>query len=123
MFDRVLGRDDLADLDVAQRRLELRRLVVENHASTSHGDDIAALVGELADEIDGHGPISGLMNAPGVTDVLINGPFEIWIERAGKTELTEARFRNEELSTIGSRGCWGGPAHASMRSAPSRTHT
>lgn len=96
MFDRVLGRDDLADLDVAQRRLELRRLVVEHHASTSHEGDIAALVGELADEIDGLGPISGLMRARDVTDVLINGPFEIWIERAGKTELTEARFRDEE---------------------------
>ena len=96
LFDRVLGRDDLAELDIAQRRLELRRLVVESHAPTRQGGDIGSQVAELADEIDGHGPISGLMRAPGVTDVLINGPFEIWVERAGETELTEARFRDTE---------------------------
>ena len=87
----VYDHDELAELDPAARRLALRDLV-----SGTGVVDVAATVGRLADEIDGYGPISEAMEAPGVTDILINGPDEVWIESNGRLELTEARFTGQE---------------------------
>jgi len=40
-------------------------------------------------------PIEGLLNDPAVTEVMINGPAEIFIEKAGRIEATDARFEDD----------------------------
>ena len=87
----VYDHDELAELDPAARRLALRELVAETTEP-----DIPTAVQQLADEIDGLGPISDAMRDPGITDVLINGPYEVWIESADRMELTGARFADHE---------------------------
>lgn len=87
----VYDHDELAELDPAARRLALRALLAEKVPS-----DLPAAVRQLADEIDGFGPISDAMRAGGVTDILINGPHEVWIETDGCLELTGARFIDHE---------------------------
>jgi pilus assembly protein CpaF len=54
------------------------------------------LVGEVIDEIFGLGPIEELMRQQGVTDVLVNGPHHIYIERDGVLEHTHKRFRDND---------------------------
>ena len=44
----------------------------------------------------GVGPPAPLLADPAVTDVLVNGPNQIYIERFGKLEMTEVRFRNAD---------------------------
>src|SRR5690606_13614592 len=44
------------------------------------------------DSLVGLGPIEMLLRDPAVTDVLVNGPAEIWVEREGKLERVDARF-------------------------------
>jgi pilus assembly protein CpaF len=88
----VMERDELADLDAAQRRLALRSLLIER----THEDDVSRLLCEVVDEIDGFGPISSLMREEATTDVLINGPLEVWAERAGRLERTDVRFEPPE---------------------------
>jgi pilus assembly protein CpaF len=41
-------------------------------------------------------PVSEYLNDPGVSEVLINGPDQIFVERKGKLELTTARFPDED---------------------------
>ena len=50
----------------------------------------------LIDEIAGLGPLEPLMADPAVSDILVNGPTTIYIERAGRLERVEARFRDDE---------------------------
>jgi pilus assembly protein CpaF len=50
------------------------------------------LVEELIDEVFGLGPLEGLMQDPTVSDILVNGPQEIYIERRGRLEKTELVF-------------------------------
>jgi pilus assembly protein CpaF len=88
----LLKHDELAQLDPARRRLGLRKLVT----ATEPTEDVGAVVVALADEVDGYGPVSRLMRDVNVTDVLINGPSEVWIERAGTLELTEVKFTGHE---------------------------
>ena len=50
------------------------------------------MVAEIMDEIYGFGPIESLMVDPQVTDILINGPDRVLIERNGLLETTNIRF-------------------------------
>lgn len=52
----------------------------------------AALVRDVADALAGLGPIQPLLRQPDVTDVMVNGPGEVWVERAGRLERRPERF-------------------------------
>lgn len=54
--------------------------------------ELARLVRELTDELAGLGPLESLLREPEVTDVLVNGPGEVWVERAGRLERTDVAF-------------------------------
>jgi pilus assembly protein CpaF len=49
----------------------------------------------VVDDIVGLGPLEDLLADDGVTDVLVNGPSEIWIERRGELVLTDVVFADE----------------------------
>jgi len=50
----------------------------------------------LTDDMVGLGPLEPLLQDDEVTDILVNGPFDIFVERHGKLEKTDARFRNTQ---------------------------
>ena len=54
------------------------------------------LAEELTDETLGVGPLAPLLADPAVTDILVNGPEKIYVERFGRLEKTEVRFRDDE---------------------------
>ena len=54
------------------------------------------LVREVLDEIFGLGPVEELMRDPTVSDILVNGPKQIFIERRGQLEPTNLQFRDEK---------------------------
>lgn len=53
------------------------------------------LVQEIQDEVMGLGPLEPFMQDPSISDVLVNGYNQIYIERFGKLELTAARFKDD----------------------------
>lgn len=54
------------------------------------------LIDELMDEIVGFGPITALLNDPEITEVMVNGPDQVYIEKEGKLVLTDAKFKNDD---------------------------
>ncbi|MEQ8767919.1 MAG: CpaF family protein [Planctomycetota bacterium] len=54
------------------------------------------LADELKEETLGVGPLAGLMVDPAVTDILVNGPDKVFIERFGRLERTSVRFRDDQ---------------------------
>ena len=50
---------------------------------------------ELYDEVMGLGPLEPLLKDETVNDILVNGPQQIFVERAGKLELTDTQFKDE----------------------------
>lgn len=54
------------------------------------------MVREIMDEIYGFGPLEPLMNDPEVSDVLVNGPDRVFVERRGLLEPTDIRFADEQ---------------------------
>src|SRR5712675_1378141 len=55
-----------------------------------------ALAAELTDDMVGLGPLEPLLQDDEITDILVNGPYDIYVERHGKLEKTAARFRDGE---------------------------
>ncbi|MDQ3877166.1 MAG: Flp pilus assembly complex ATPase component TadA [Actinomycetota bacterium] len=88
----AIRHDALATLDAPQRRLALRKVL----AASVPEPDLGAAVARLADEIDQYGPVTGLMADPEITDVLINGVEEVWVERAGTLSRTAVAFDDDE---------------------------
>jgi pilus assembly protein CpaF len=56
----------------------------------------SALANELTDDMTGLGPLEPFLDDDEVTDILANGPFDIYVERRGKLEKTTARFRDAQ---------------------------
>ena len=61
------------------------RLTQERGLATA---DRERLVQEIANDTLGHGPIEPLLQDDTVTEVMVNGPADVWVERAGKLEKT-----------------------------------
>ena len=93
LIDLVYEHDELALLDPAERRLAVRALLAEE--SEDHRR-LGQRVAQVVDHIDGYGPLQSLMRDPSVTDVLVNGPKDVWVEREGGLERTHAAFADEE---------------------------
>lgn len=91
LVDLLLANEHVADLDPAARRLAFREMVKEALPDAA-GDAVA----HLSDYVDGYGPITALMNAPDVTDVLINGPKDVWVEQSGALVRTEVVFTDAD---------------------------
>jgi pilus assembly protein CpaF len=53
------------------------------------------LVGEILDEAFGLGPLEMLMKDPTITDILVNGPRKVFVERGGRLEMTDIQFRDD----------------------------
>src|SRR6266849_8637954 len=58
-------------------------------------DDRQRIALELAQDILGHGPLERLLADDSVTEIMVNGPHEIWIERGGKLYETQVRFNDD----------------------------
>lgn len=87
----VYAHDEIADLDPAQRRVALRRIVADAGVQ-----DLASAVDAIANEIDGCGPLTALLARDDVTDVMVNGPHEVQIESDGRLEPAAASFDDAE---------------------------
>jgi pilus assembly protein CpaF len=57
--------------------------------------DRERLVRELTDDIIGHGPLERLLDDDSITEIMVNGPHEVWIERQGKLYRTDVAFTDE----------------------------
>jgi pilus assembly protein CpaF len=58
-------------------------------------EDRERLVGEIADDILGHGPLERPLADETVTEIMINGPHDVWVEREGRLHETNVRFTDE----------------------------
>ena len=59
-------------------------------------DERRRLVGDLLEETLGVGPLASLMADPAVSDILVNRPDQVYVERFGRLEKTDVRFRDAD---------------------------
>ncbi|MEX2588191.1 MAG: CpaF family protein [Actinomycetota bacterium] len=82
----------------ADRRLNLReavRRVLDEDRVIIGGSQMATLVREISDEVVGLGPLEELLRDPRVTEVMINGPENIYVELGGRIERAWITLESE----------------------------
>ncbi|GGO27997.1 Flp pilus assembly protein, ATPase CpaF [Gemmobacter aquaticus] len=68
---------------------------LEEMSVALNAQDRATLNQELYDEVMGLGPLEPLLKDESVSDILVNGPQRIFVERGGKLQLTDVTFKDE----------------------------
>src|SRR5919106_5968358 len=69
-----------------------RRLMQESGLPRDARDRLES---EIADDILGHGPLERLLHDESITEIMVNGPYDIWIERQGRLYETNVRFNDD----------------------------
>ena len=90
-------RMDLGNAD------EVRRTVEETFSSVLEAEGISLtrverlrLFEAISAEILGYGPIEPLLKDDSVSEVMVNGPKQVYVERSGRLELTDVEFQDDE---------------------------
>jgi pilus assembly protein CpaF len=89
----------LGQLNREQLRHEVRRvadLLCARGSSLLNRQERERLVGEVLDETFGLGPLEPLLKDPAITDILINGPKTVYVERGGQLERTDVSFMDSK---------------------------
>ena len=92
---RRVAADPQLQAAAAPSRVAVRSAVaraVREEGVLLRSDQLAVLARDLTDELAGLGPVEALLRDPDVTDVMVNGPDDVWVERRGRLERTDARF-------------------------------
>lgn len=102
LHSRLIDELDLSKLDKLEEG-ELRRQVLAQVTLFAQAERMALNTKELNelgasiyDEMMGLGPIEPLLKDESINDILINGPFQVYVERRGELELTPIRFRDND---------------------------
>jgi pilus assembly protein CpaF len=90
LYDKRLSEEDL------RRRVheQLHAALAQERAPLSAADK-AQLIQDVSDDILGYGPIDRLLKDEEVSEVMVNGPELVYVERAGRLEKTSASFVDE----------------------------
>ncbi|MCF7699482.1 CpaF family protein [Loktanella sp. M215] len=102
LHEAILNQMNLGLIEQVERadlKREIGALVapiLQQRGQTLTGDRFRQLVNELMDEVLGLGPLEPLLADPTVSDILVNGPDKIFVERRGLLERSPLRFRDEK---------------------------
>ncbi len=99
MHRKLVDKLDLARMtgDEETLRAQVREVVTvlcEQENTLLNYNERQRLISEILDETFGLGPLEVLLTDPSISDILINGPHQIYVERRGILEKTEVRFRD-----------------------------
>ncbi|MGY2065757.1 CpaF family protein [Blastococcus sp. SYSU DS0619] len=99
LFERMGSRmNDPSMAEDALRAVVLKELdeVVEEENVPLSTEERQRLTAELADDVLGYGPLQRLLDDDAVSEIMVNGPDSIYVERSGKLQRTATRFTSEE---------------------------
>ncbi len=90
LYDPQLGAQEL------EQRVRVNvQYVLEAEETPLSVTDRARLAQEVVDEVLGHGPIEPFLRDPSVTEIMVNGPDRVFVERAGLLQSVDVRFLDE----------------------------
>jgi pilus assembly protein CpaF len=86
----------MSDAELRLRVLEMLEWAVDQEQGLPlTSADRRGLLNEIASDVLGYGPIDPLLNDPDVTEVMANGPFDVYFEKRGKIVLSDVKFVDE----------------------------
>ena len=100
--NRVIEELDIDFNEISEHNEELNQKIdyivskhIEKESLNMTNNQKKKIKEELLDEIIGFGPITGLLSDNNITEIMVNGPDHVYIEKNGKLILTDAKFKND----------------------------
>ncbi|MGE5567865.1 MAG: CpaF family protein [Rhodospirillales bacterium] len=93
-----INLEALASIDNQRVRAEVRQALValmDAESTLLSSADKQQVIDEVLDEVFGLGPLEPLLTDPTISDILVNGPRQVYVERKGVLELTNVVFRDD----------------------------
>ena len=87
--------ENASETELCQEIQAITSEFLEEKAIILNREDRQILNKELYDEVTGLGPLETLLQDDTVNDILVNGPQQIFVERDGKLQLTDIKFKDE----------------------------
>ena len=88
--------ESATEADLRAEIASISEEVLQERAIVLNREDRSTLTQELYDEVRGLGPLETLLKDETVNDILVNGPHQIFVERAGKLMLSDITFKDEK---------------------------
>jgi len=91
--------DTLLDAKPAEVRQKIEGIVdrtIDAQGFAVTRDERTRLIDEMSNDVTGFGPLEPLLHDETITEVMVNGPRNIYIERDGKIQRVETAFLNDE---------------------------
>lgn len=95
LLSSATDRFGLTPENIAWANEQMQKLLTKNAIRLSESDS-ERLFEDVIDEVVGYGPIGAFLRDPTVTEIMVNGPHLIYIERKGKLIESEIRFRDDD---------------------------
>lgn len=101
LYDEILARIDpmlavrMARPELSARVEQLIAEVADSGRLLLNQEEQHAIAAAMVDDMIALGPLEPLLHDDSVSDILVNGAHQIYVERRGKLVLTAARFRND----------------------------
>ena len=99
-LDKEVLRDEEGtkeNAEIISRNIEtLVNDILDKEAGYISRVDRTRIISEIIDEVIGLGPITPLLNDESVSEVMVNGPNQVYIERGGRLVLSDVTFRDNE---------------------------
>ncbi len=82
--------------EIVEKLDELAIEIIKEDENFRGNIDRKKVVTELMNDLTGFGPINPLLMDPEISEVMVNGPSQVFVERKGKIELSDVTFRDDE---------------------------
>jgi pilus assembly protein CpaF len=96
MIEKEWKQNELSQEILADKTREMVLGMLERDAIFLPFSDRQIIAAEIMDEVLGLGPIECLLHDEEVTEIMVNGPKQVYVERGGKLYLTDVVFRDDE---------------------------
>ncbi|WP_245210308.1 CpaF family protein [Sedimentibacter acidaminivorans] len=98
-FIETINQDDVSLLNIKEEQEEQLMMkmesIVDERASSMSRSEKARLLKEIYSDVMGLGPLEQLLNDSEISEIMVNGPHRIYVERKGKLELSQVVFRDD----------------------------
>jgi len=95
-YSRLFSLSEVSAQDLRVAVVKILDSLSEKEKIRIESTEKEKIIAEILNDFLGFGPIDGLMKDPEVTEIMINGPKKVFVERWGRTELSGITFEGEK---------------------------
>ena len=88
--------DQASEADLREEIAAISTESLQERGIVLNREERRAMLSDLFDEVKGLGPLEALLKDDTVSDILVNGPHQIFVERSGKLSVSDITFKDEK---------------------------